>query len=115
MHKSVIAPPITLSPTPNTIPILKQHPTDKVHHARHQTSHHSHYHPNPHSANYSVLTSPQAVIVRMAAIGGLTKLFEDPSNIASLHDFVSRFERRCLELVEDVDERIAVKAVSRTT
>ena len=55
----------------------------------------------------------QAAVVRGAAIGALTRLFQDPSNIASLHDFVGRFERRCIELVEDVDERIAVKAVGR--
>lgn len=49
--------------------------------------------------------------MRLAAIMGLTRLFEEPANLNSLHDFVGRFERRCIELVEDIDEQVAVKAV----
>lgn len=52
--------------------------------------------------------------MRLSAVSGLLALYQQPDNISPLHEFTARFCNRFLELVYDVDETVAVRAVRFT-
>lgn len=50
--------------------------------------------------------------MRLEAVSGVTALYSSPDNVVGLHEFKARFETRFRELVHDIDDGVAVAAVS---
>ncbi len=50
--------------------------------------------------------------MRGCAVGALLALYGQRDNLSPLHDFTERFAERFKELVNDVDEAVAIRGVS---
>ncbi|GMH33633.1 hypothetical protein BSKO_01467 [Bryopsis sp. KO-2023] len=59
--------------------------------------------------------SDRAPVVRLAAVKALLNLYEDDDNALPLHEFTVRFNTRMCELVDDIDDDVAVQGVKILT